>query len=112
MPTEGRSSVVLEGNNFGHGEGSGTIVLTYGGEFGTLYTATACRYLNGKIACQTASGAGFSHNWLLSVGGLKSSVAVTESAYARPTIRESYCILSRGQYPCAILLSHVNVQYM
>lgn len=84
IPTTGRTSVVLEGNNLGV---EGTLVLTYGGEFGDLYTAKACRYVSSsKVECQTTSGVGVKHNWLLTVNDLQSSVVVAESSYAPPSI--------------------------
>jgi len=86
MPTPGRTSLVVTGNNFG---GSNSLIsMTYGGEFGDLYTATACRHVESNviIECQTAAGVNDQHNIVLTVNGLSSSVFVAGITYAAPSI--------------------------
>jgi hypothetical protein len=90
IPTEGNSTFILNGTNFGP---DGTIIdyVEYTNSLGDIYVATGCKVLVAftQIQCKTSSGVGNIVSWTVAVGGQKSLPASTLSdnvGYSKPKV--------------------------
>ncbi len=87
MSTQGRTPVILNGDNFGP-LGS-PLRAFYRNAFGTVYMATDCTGTQAStiMSCRSVEGVGPSTAWLVEVGGRNGSgFSVATNSYASPSL--------------------------
>ena len=87
MTTSGGEKVKLEGIDMGP-LGTSVDVVTYGGDEGYKYTATACvvTVAHTHIECVSAPGIGTDLGWRVQIGNNTSPLSTATSSYRGPTV--------------------------
>jgi hypothetical protein len=90
--TDGGTWIEIDGHDFGPADESSDWlpVVTYGAISATEYTATNC-YVSIphiQVKCQTTSGVGTNHRFIVTCNGLTSPISAATLSYARPSITD------------------------